>query len=168
MGNIKPPRPPSERRRALAGLLLAGLCVPLAACVSTSRATAIALDDAKPQYATSDCKAAIKATEVHEDLYIGRLIVTPLIAVLTAGAAAPLLLGGNVALDTADRVDASTLSETCGGPAKSAGEIASDVVTNAALGAATGAALDGAAGGQGLASRISRSLFGGSTGTASK
>ncbi|NCA24919.1 MAG: hypothetical protein EBS91_10035 [Betaproteobacteria bacterium] len=120
----------------MAALLLAGLCVPLAACVSTSRATAIALDDAKPQYATSDCKAAIKATEVHEDLYIGRLIITPLIAVLTAGAAAPLLLGGNVALDTADRVDASTLSETCGGPAKSAGEIASDVVTNAALGAA--------------------------------
>lgn len=142
-------------------LLLPLLVAPLTACVSTSRATVRALDDSKPQYATQDCQEAIRSNDVHEELYIGRVIASPVLLILTAGAAAPLVIGGNVALDTADRVDASKMSATCGGQGKSAGEIATDVAGNAALGAATGAALDGVAGGEGLASRLSRFLFGG-------
>jgi len=164
---MKRPRVPRLSPPAVARVaaLLGGLaCLTLAACTSTSRATVRALDAQKPQFATEDCQHAIRSTEVHEDLYIGRVIATPVLVILTAGAAAPLLLGGNVALDTADRVDAANMSETCGGPGKTAGEIATDVAGNVALGAATGAALDGVAGGEGLASRLSRFLFGG-TGT---
>ena len=155
-------------RLALGGVALAALCLPLAGCLSTSRATALALDDRKPQYESAGCKRAIESTALHEDLYIGRLIATPVIAILTAGAAAPFLIGGNVALDTVDRVDASSMSEACGGPGKTTGEIATDVATNAALGAATGAALNGAAGGEGLAARISGALFGGTTGSGAR
>lgn len=154
------------RRNLIAASVLASLAIPLAGCVSTSRATAMALDDNKPQYVTEGCQTAIRSTDLHEDLYIGRVIASPLLLLVTAGAAAPLVIGGNVALDTADRVDASKMSETCGGRGKSAAEIATDVAGNAALGAATGAALDGMAGGEGLASRLSRFLFGGA-GTAS-
>ncbi len=150
-----------------AALLACGL--PLSGCLSTSRATAVALDDKRPAYATEGCQSAIRATEVHEDLHTGRIIATPILLVLTAGAAAPLLVGSNIALDAADRVDAATMSEACGGPGKTAGEIATDVASNAAIGAATGAALDGVAGGgDGLASRLSRFLFGGATGTGAK
>jgi len=149
-------------------LLLPLLVAPLTACVSTSRATARALDDSKPQYATEDCQKAIRSNNVHENLYIGRVIASPLLLLVTAGAAAPLVIGGNVALDTADRVGASKMSETCGGKGKSAGEIATDVAGNAALGAATGAALDGVAGGEGLASRLSRFFFGGGTTTGTR
>lgn len=150
-----------------AALFVCGL--PLSGCLSTSRATAVALDDQKPAYATEGCQSAIRATEVHEDLHTGRIIATPILLVLTAGAAAPLLVGSNIALDAADRVDAATMSEACGGPGKTTGEIAADVASNAAIGAATGAALDGVAGGgDGLASRLSRFLFGGATGTGAK
>jgi hypothetical protein len=156
-------------RVAGAVALAASLCLGLSGCLSTSRATAVALDDSKPAYATEDCQSAIRATEVHETLHTGRIIATPVLLVLTAGAAAPLLVGSNIALDAADRVDASKLSEACGGPGKTTGEIAGDVAGNAALGAVTGAALDGVAGGgDGLASRLSRFLFGGATGTASR
>lgn len=153
-----------RRLTTAAGLAL--VAVLLSGCLSTSRATAVALDDRKPAYASENCQSAIRATEVHEDLYVGRMIATPLLLIATAGAAAPLLIGGNVALDTADRVDASRMSETCGGPGKTTGQIAGDVATNAALGAATGAALDGVSGGsEGLASRLSRFLFGGTSAT---
>jgi len=151
------------------GLAFAGLCMTLSGCLSTSRATAVALDDKKPAYTTEGCQSAIRATEVHEDLHTGRIIATPILLVLTAGAAAPLLVGSNIALDAADRVDAATMSEACGGPGKTTGEIATDVAGNAALGAVTGTALDGlAGGGDGLASRLSRFLFGGTTGTATR
>lgn len=140
----------------------------LTACTSTSHATARALDEAKPQYASRECQQAIRSTEVHEDLYIGRAIATPVLVILTAGAAAPLLIGGNLALGAADRVDASTMSEACGGPGRSAGEIAGDVAGDAALGAVTGAALDGVTGGEGLVSRISGFLFGGGQAGAGK
>lgn len=145
-------------------MVLLALCLSLAGCLSTSRATAVALDDRQPAYVSEGCQSAIRSTSVHEDLYIGRMIASPLLLIATAGAAAPLVIGGNVALDAADRVDASTMSEACGGPGKTNGEIAADVATNAALGAATGAALDGVAGGgEGIASRLSRFLFGGAT-----
>lgn len=159
----------SGMRFAVAVAALCGLCASLSGCLSTSRATAVALDESKPAYASQDCQSAIRATEVHEDLHTGRIIATPVLLVLTAGAAAPLLVGGNIALDAADRVDAANMSEACGGAGKTAGEIATDVAGNAALGAATGAALDGVAGGgDGLASRLSRFLFGGATGTGAK
>lgn len=158
----------SAIRATVPMLTLATLVAPLGGCVSTSRATAKALDESKPQYATQDCQQSIRSTDLHEDLYIGRVIASPVLLILTAGAAAPLVIGGNVALDTADRIDASKMSETCGGPAKSAGEIATDVAGNAALGAATGAALDGIADGEGLASRLSRFLFGGGTATGAR
>jgi hypothetical protein len=145
-------------------MVLLALCLSLAGCLSTSRATAVALDDRQPAYVSEGCQSAIRSTGVHEDLYIGRMIASPLLLIATAGAAAPLVIGGNVALDAADRVDASTMSEACGGPGKTNGEIAADVATTAALGAATGAALDGVAGGgEGIASRLSRFLFGGAT-----
>lgn len=158
----------SALRAAAPMLLLAALSLPLAGCVSTSRATAKALDESRPQYATHDCQQSIRSTDLHEDLYIGRVIASPVLLILTAGAAAPLVIGGNVALDTADRIDASKMSETCGGPGRSAGEIASDVAGNAALGAATGAALDGVADSEGLASRLSRLLFGGGAATGAR
>lgn len=163
------PFAPAYLRRALTATAAASaLSALLAGCVSTSRATAIALDDSKPQYVTEGCQTAIRSNDVHEDLYIGRMIASPVLLLVTAGAAAPLVIGGNVALDAADRVDASKMSETCGGPAKSASEIAADVAGNAALGVATGAALDGMAGGEGLASRLSRFLFGGGTATGAR
>jgi len=165
-------RPPSTSFRAKGASLfvaLGGACLSLSGCLSTSRATAVALDEEKPAYATEGCQAAIRAADVHEDLHTGRIIATPVLLVLTAGAAAPLLVGGNIALDASDRVDAAKMSEACGGPGKTGGEIAADVAGNAALGAATGAALDGVAGGgDGIASRLSRFLFGGATGTAAK
>lgn len=166
---MKPPEHPQTRRAACAVALTVVLCLGLSGCLSTSRATAVALDDTKNAYASQDCQTAIRSSEVHEDLHTGRIIATPILLVLTAGAAAPLLVGSNIALDAADRVDAAKLSEACGGPGKTAGEIAGDVAGNAALGAVTGAALDGVAGGgDGLASRLSRILFGGATGTTAK
>lgn len=166
---MKPPIACFPVRSVVWGLVFAGLCMILSGCLSTSRATAVALDDKKPAYASPDCQSAIRATEVHEDLHTGRIIATPLLLVLTAGAAAPLLMGGNLALDAADRVDAASMSEACGGPGKSSREIAIDVAGNAALGAATGAALDGVAGGgEGFVSRVSRFLFGGTRGAASQ
>ncbi|MBU3694471.1 MAG: hypothetical protein FGM40_06535 [Rhodocyclaceae bacterium] len=169
-----PDSPPGARQTtalgasARAALLCAVVCLPLLACSSTSRATAKALDEGKPQFASETCQQAIRSNQVHQTLYIGRLIATPVIVVLTAGSAAPLLIGGNVAMDTADRVDASKMSQTCGGPGRTGGQIATDVAGNAALGAATGAALDGVAGGDGLASRLSRFFFGGTASATAK
>lgn len=149
-------------RTVLIGVGLVSVAGGLTACVSTSRATARALDDTHPLYASDECQDAIEAASIHQDLYTGRMILTPVLVVLTAGAAAPLMMGSNVLLDAADRVDASDLSEECGGDGRSTGEIAAAVAGHAALGAATGAALNGVAGGGGLAARVSNGLFGGS------
>jgi hypothetical protein len=129
-------RRPKYRQGTLAVLLLVGL----SGCASQSGQTFATLDRNHPQFHSEQCQAAIRDTEIHDDIKILRAIASPVAVVLSGGLLLPAVFASNVGLDTVDRVDASRLDISCGGVGQSAGQIVEGVVKGAAFGLATSAA----------------------------
>lgn len=114
--------------------------VVLSGCASTSGQTFATLNRDHPAYESEQCQSAIRETEVHDDLKIVRIIVSPVAVIASGGLLLPAVFAANVGLDTFDRVDASKMDRRCGGEGQSAGQIAEGVVKGAAFGLATNAA----------------------------
>jgi len=126
---------PKVRLCALAAMLALGL----SGCASQSGQTFAMLDRNHPQFHSEQCQAAIRDTEIHDDVKLLRSIASPVAVVLSGGLLLPAVFASNVGLDTVDRVDASRLDISCGGAGQSAGQIAEGVVKGAAFGLATSA-----------------------------
>ncbi len=114
-------------------LVLTALC----SCASESELTAIRLDTSHPLYASESCQQSLNAARIHQDAKLARSITTPVLVLLSGGLLLPMV-GANVVLDTADRIDASNLATRCGGKGKTANQIAEGVVQGAAFGLVTG------------------------------
>lgn len=109
----------------------------LTACASQSELTAIHLDASHPQYNTLSCENSRAASERHKEVKTARQVATPALLLLSGGLLLPVV-AANAGLDAADRVDASTMAESCGGEGQSTSDIIKDVAIGASFGAATG------------------------------
>ncbi len=115
------------------------LAVLLGGCASQSELAALRLDTNNPQYRSEDCQSSIAGSAVHRDIKNITMVAAPVLVVLSAGLLLPVV-AANAGLDAADRIDASNLTNRCGGQGESGGEIAGSVAAGAALGVATGLA----------------------------
>lgn len=141
--------------RNLACLLVTiSIAANLAGCSSTSGKTYAELNRASFEYHTDRCQAAIRATEVHEDIKLIRTLVSPVAVALSGGLLLPAVFAANVGMDTVDRVDASRMEQHCGGKGKSSNEIAQGVATGAAISLAAGAVGGMVASGTPIASSV--------------
>ena len=115
-------------------LLFSAIAAVAAACASESELTAIRLDTTHPLYKSEACQRSLASVEGHKNAKQISTFATPVLVVLSGGLLLPLV-AANAGLDTVDRVDASNMSERCGGKGKSGLDIAKNVVQGAALGA---------------------------------
>jgi hypothetical protein len=113
------------------------LLLGLGSCASKYELTAVQLDKSHPQYESPACRERMAAGEVHKDLKLGRMLVSPALVALSGGLLLPIL-AVNTGLDIADHVDSSNMADLCGGRGQNNAEIASEVAAGAALGLAVG------------------------------
>ncbi len=121
-------------RRPAAGLVI---LVSLTGCASQSELTAIQLDSNHPQYNSRSCQNSRAASERHKEAKIASMVATPALLLLSGGLLLPVV-AANAGLDAADRLDASTMAESCGGQGLSTSDIVKDVAIGASVGVATG------------------------------
>ena len=113
------------------------LVFTLTGCASQSELTAIHLDSDHPQYKTFGCQNSLAASERHKEVKSATLVATPALLLLSGGLLLPVV-AMNAGLDAADRVDASTMADNCGGQGQKPADIAKDVAIGASVGIATG------------------------------
>lgn len=109
----------------------------LSGCASQSELTAIRLDPSHPHYKNPSCKDSLAAGEVHRDVKTISMVATPVLLLLSGGLLLPVV-AMNAGLDTADRVEASTMAANCGSQGQKTSDIAKDVAIGASIGVATG------------------------------
>lgn len=112
----------------------------LTGCASQSELTAIHLDRDHPHYKSRSCQNSLSASELHKGVKSATMIATPALLLLSGGLLLPVV-AVNAGLDAADRVDASTMADQCGGRGQKASEIAKDVAIGVSVGVATGGGL---------------------------
>jgi hypothetical protein len=117
--------------------LLVLLSAAFYGCASESELTAIRLDTDHPLYKTEACQQSIKDGERHKELRSARVLLSPVLVVMSGGLLLPLV-AANVGMDTVDHVDASNMATRCGGKGKTGSEITESVVKGATLGIVTG------------------------------
>ncbi len=109
----------------------------LTGCASQSELTAIYLDPNHPKYSSRTCQNSLAAGERHKDMRDATMVATPAILLLSGGLLLPVV-AVNAGLDAADRIEASTMADNCGGQGQNASDIARDVAIGASVGVATG------------------------------
>ena len=112
----------------------------LTGCASQYELTAIHLNPDHPRYKTRSCQNSLAASERHKEMKSAAMIATPALLFLSGGLLLPVV-AANAGLDAADRIDASTMADNCGGKGQKAAEIAKDVAIGASVGVATGGGL---------------------------
>ena len=113
------------------------MSIILTGCASQSEMTAIHLDADHPKYQTRVCQNSLAASERHKDVKSAAIVATPALLFLSGGLLLPVV-AVNAGLDAADRVDASTMADNCGGQGQNTSDIIKDVAIGASVGVATG------------------------------
>ena len=115
-----------------------GLTLALAGCSSQTRQVASNLDMHKPEYHSRPCQMALGQVATQDNIRYSRTLASP-VALLIGGAPWLLpVLAINAGLDTVDHLEASDLSVQCGGPEKSNGQIAREVMLGGGFGLGLG------------------------------
>ena len=123
--------------RLTAILLIPLLTSGLSGCASYTAVAAKKLDPNHPRYQRQDCAATIaKKVEVQEDIKLARTIATPVVLLLSAGLALPVV-AANIGLDVNDQKTAAHLTEQCSDKKVGNEDIALEVGKNAALSVVT-------------------------------
>lgn len=112
----------------------------LSGCASHSGNTYATLDRDNPYFYSEQCQQAARDIEVHDEIKLARVVVSPIAVIMSGGLLLPAVFAANVGLDTVDRVDASRMDIHCGGQGQSPIQIAEGVAKGAAFGLATSAA----------------------------
>ena len=96
-------------------VLLLSLLLVLQGCASHTRSMADSIKPSSEKFQDPSCQRSFQLAPLHDDIRLSRSIATP--PLLLAGGVAFLLpvLGVNMVLDAIDQVDASYVSEVCGG-----------------------------------------------------
>ena len=110
----------------------------LLGCVSHSAKSVANLDQSKEEYKSNECRAVVKDADLHDDLKVSRLLLSPAIVFLSAGVLAIPVIAANAGFDTFDHLSASNISSSCGGIPRDHADIAIDVAKDAVVGFATG------------------------------
>ena len=76
----------------------------------------------------ADCRLAIDDAEKQDQIKWSRLIISPILIVASAGALTTPVLAGNAGLNTMDHIEASEISQACGGETVSNAQIAGEVL----------------------------------------
>ena len=110
----------------------------LTGCASQTRNMAESINPATVQYTEAACQRSFQLAPLHDDIKLTRSIATPTLLLLTGGSYVLPLLGVNMGLDALDHMDASHVSQACGGFATPVGNILERVVLGAGFSLFTG------------------------------
>ena len=119
-------------------ILLRVLCVvlvmSLVACASNTRTMAKSINPETENFKDPACQRSFELATLHDDIKLTRTIATPSLLLLTGGTYLIPLIGLNIGLDALDHVDASHVSQVCGGFATPPKNILEKVLLGAGLG----------------------------------
>lgn len=130
--------PSSSCRWALRWLCLALAALVLSGCASQSRKTLANLDMSHPRYASRECQMAMGQARLHDDIKQTRIFASPAVLLLSGGSLFLPVMAINAGLDTADHLEASDMSVSCGGPETPNGDIAKEVLLGVGFGLGLG------------------------------
>jgi hypothetical protein len=121
------------------GLLFAAvLALSLSGCASQTRNMAESINPHGSQYKEVVCQRSFELAPFHDDIKLTRSIATPTLLLLSGGGYLLPLLGVNMGLDALDHLDASHVSQACGGFATPSENILEKVVLGAGFSLFTG------------------------------
>lgn len=95
-------------------VLLLGL-TSLIGCASNTRSMAESISPQSEKYKDPACQRSFELASFHDDIKLSRTIATPTLLLLTGGSYVLPLIGVNMGLDALDHLDASHVSQACGG-----------------------------------------------------
>jgi hypothetical protein len=106
----------------------------LTGCASNTRNMAQSISPHNEKYKDPACQRSFELAELHDDIKWARTIATPTILLLSGGSYLLPLIGANMGLDALDHLDASHVSQACGGFATPTENILEKVLIGAGLG----------------------------------
>jgi hypothetical protein len=105
--------------------------VSLTGCASHTRNMAQSIKSSSEKFKETVCQRSFELAPLHDEIRLTRSIATPTLLVLTGGAYLLPMIGINMGLDALDHLDASHVSQACGGFATPAENILEKVVLGA-------------------------------------
>jgi hypothetical protein len=122
------------------GIYISGmlLMLGLSGCASHTRSMADSIQPHSEKFKDPACQRSFQLAALHDDIRLTRALATPTLLLLTSGAYFVPLLGVNMGLDALDQLDASHVSQTCGGFPTPALNIVEKVVLGAGFSLFTG------------------------------
>ena len=128
----------SEMNSSILGKFSRGLCVLLAvgltACASNTRTMAESIHSESANFKDPACQRSLELAALHDDVKLTRTIATPTLLLLTGGSSLIPLIGVTMGLDALDHLDASYVSQVCGGLAIPSKNILERVLRGAGFG----------------------------------
>jgi hypothetical protein len=103
-------------------------------CASNTRNMAESISPQSEKFTEPACQRSFELAELHDDIKWARTIATPTILLLSGGAYLLPLVGANMGLDALDHLDASHVSQACGGFATPSKNILEKVLIGAGFG----------------------------------
>ena len=105
--------------------------VSLTGCASHTRNMAQSIKSSSEKFKETVCQRSFELAPLHDEIRLTRSIATPTLLLLTGGAYLLPMIGINMGLDALDHLDASHVSQACGGFATPAENILEKVVLGA-------------------------------------
>jgi len=106
----------------------------LSGCASNTRNMAESISPQNENFKAPACQRSFELAELHDDIKWARTIATPTILLLSGGSYLLPLIGANMGLDALDHLDASHVSQACGGFATPSKNILEKVLIGAGFG----------------------------------
>ena len=106
----------------------------LTGCASNTRNMAESISPHNENFKAPACQRSFELAELHDDIKWARTIATPTILLLSGGSYLLPLIGANMGLDALDHLDASHVSQACGGFATPSKNILEKVLIGAGFG----------------------------------
>ena len=103
-------------------------------CASNTRNMSESISPHNEKFKEPACQRSFELAELHDDIKWARTIATPTILLLSGGSYLLPLIGANMGLDALDHLDASHVSQACGGFATPSKNILEKVLIGAGFG----------------------------------
>lgn len=121
-------------RKAWGILFLLLALASITGCASNTRNMAESISPHNEKFKEPACQRSFELAELHDDIKWARTIATPTILLLSGGSYLLPLIGANMGLDAMDHLDASHVSQACGGFATPPKNILEKVLIGAGFG----------------------------------
>jgi hypothetical protein len=121
-------------RKGLGILVVMVVVANLTGCASSTRSMAESISLHNEKFKDPACQRSFELATLHDDIKLTRTIATPTILLLSGGSYLLPLIGANMGLDALDHLDASHVSQACGGFATPPENILEKVLIGAGFG----------------------------------